>query len=129
MMYHPKRIIVLACILGATAVSIGAFGAHGLENILIKNGRVDTFETAVRYQFYHTLALLFAGLLMFKSDHKLLRFACTCFITGILVFSGSLYVLSLTNITILGAVAPLGGLSFIIGWVLLGLGANFTMNE
>lgn len=119
-----KTIIILASVLGALSVGIGAFGAHGLEATLTANGRLDTFETAVKYQFYHTLALLLVGILLLNIDSQMLGYAAWCFVLGIVIFSGSLYTLSLTNITWLGAITPLGGLAFIAGWVLLALGAS-----
>ena len=119
---NAKIILITAGILGALSVGIGAFGAHGLEATLAANGRADTFETAVKYQFYHSLALLLLGILMLNFQHSCLNYAAYAFITGILFFSGSLYSLSLTNLTWLGAIAPLGGLGFIAGWLLLVLG-------
>ena len=119
---NAKIVLITAGILGTLSVGIGAFGAHGLEATLAANGRTDTFETAVKYQFYHSLALLLLGLLMLNFQHSYLNYAAYAFITGILVFSGSLYVLSLTNLTWLGAITPLGGLGFMAGWVFLVLG-------
>jgi len=119
-----KVVLILAGILGAISVGIGAFGAHGLEATLTANGRIETFETAVKYQFYHTLALLLLGILMLQFQHHYLNYAAYAFTSGIIVFSGSLYVLSLTNMTWLGAVTPIGGLGFILGWVFLVLGVN-----
>lgn len=119
-----KTIIIIASILGALSVGIGAFGAHGLESTLTANGRLDTFETAVKYQFYHTLALLLIGILMLNIDSSMFSYAAWCFLIGIVIFSGSLFTLSLTNITWLGAITPIGGLAFIIGWVLLAIGAS-----
>ena len=114
---NAKRIIQITGVLGALGVGLGAFGAHGLEAILVENGRLDTFQTAVNYHFYHTLALLGIGILAsVKPQWKGFSFTAWCMILGILIFSGSLYVLSLTGITWLGATAPLGGLSFILGW-------------
>lgn len=114
---NAKQILQLAGISGAIAVSLGAFGAHGLEALLIQNGRLDTFQTAVNYHFYHTLALLGIGVLaIVKPDWKGISFAAWSMVLGILIFSGSLYVLSLTGITWLGAITPLGGLAFILGW-------------
>jgi uncharacterized membrane protein YgdD (TMEM256/DUF423 family) len=113
-----KEILVLAGISGALAVGVGAFGAHGLEPLLIKNGRLDTFETAVNYHFYHTLGLLGLGILsLIKPDWKEISSAAWGLIMGILIFSGSLYVLSLTGITWLGAITPIGGIGFIMGWL------------
>ena len=119
-----KAVLILAGVLGALSVGIGAFGAHGLEATLTANGRVDTFETAVKYQFYHTLALLLLGILMLNFQQSYLTYAAYAFTGGIVVFSGSLYVLSLTNMTWLGAITPIGGLGFILGWVFLILGVS-----
>ena len=117
--------IKLAAILGALAVGIGAFGAHGLEPVLEAYNRVDTFETAVKYHFYHTFSIFLVGILVaVGNSHKLLSASAWCFFAGILIFCGSLYILSVTNITWLGAITPLGGLAFIAGWVLLGVGVG-----
>ena len=114
---NAKQILQLAGISGALAVGLGAFGAHSLEALLIQNGRLDTFQTAVNYHFYHTLALLGIGVLaIVKPDWKGVTFSAWCMVLGILIFSGSLYVLSLSDITWLGAITPLGGLAFILGW-------------
>lgn len=119
---NAKVILITAGILGALSVGIGAFGVHGLEATLAANGRADTFETAVKYHFYHSLALLLLSLLMLNFQHSYLNYAAYAVITSIFFFSGSLYSLSLTNLTWLGAIAPLGGLGFIAGWVFLVLG-------
>ena len=114
---NAKQILQLAGISGVLAVGLGAFGAHSLEALLIQNGRLDTFQTAVNYHFYHTLALFGIGILAtIKPDWKGISFAAWSMVLGILIFSGSLYVLSLTGITWLGAITPLGGLAFILGW-------------
>ena len=115
-----KNILTIAGISGALAVGLGAFGAHGLEPILIQNGRLDTFETAVSYHFYHTLGLLGLGILaLIKPEWKGLSLAAWGMFLGILIFSGSLYILSLTGITWLGAITPIGGVGFILGWLAL----------
>ena len=119
-----KTVLIIAGVLGALSVGIGAFGAHGLQDTLSANGKTDTFETAVKYQFYHTLALLLLGILMMQFQHAYLSYAAYAFVAGIVVFSGSLYVLSLTNISILGAITPIGGLGFIAGWIFLILGVS-----
>lgn len=116
---NQKTTLLVGAIAGALAVSIGAFGAHGLKAILIENQRTETFELAVRYHFYHTFAILLAGLFMEFFDERKLRWASLFFLIGIIIFSGSLYALSLTGITILGAITPLGGVSFIAGWLFL----------
>lgn len=112
--------IQLAGILGALAVGIGAFGAHGLEPILEANGRTDTFETAVKYHFYHALAILAVAIwLQLQPERSLLAKAIGAWLLGILIFSGSLYILSLSRISWLGAVTPLGGVAFMVGWLML----------
>ncbi|MFL0684254.1 MAG: DUF423 domain-containing protein [Algoriphagus aquaeductus] len=115
-----KNILVITGISGALAVGLGAFGAHGLEPLLIQNGRLDTFETAVSYHFYHTLGLLGLGILaLIKPDWKGLSLAAWGMFLGVLIFSGSLYILCLTGITWLGAITPIGGVGFILGWLAL----------
>ena len=122
---NVKTTIRIAALSGALAVALGAFGAHGLAAILEANNRVETFETAVQYHMFHTVLLLFLGLLQFKfPDTKFISISAWCAIGGILVFSGSLYVLSLTNITILGAITPIGGILFIASWMMLAFGVR-----
>lgn len=122
-----KTVLIIASVLGALSVGIGAFGAHGLEATLQANGRVETFETAVRYQFYHTLALFLLGVLMINFGNGQFNIAAYAFIIGIVIFSGSLYTLSLINVTWLGAITPIGGLAFIIGWVFLAFGVSKSL--
>ncbi|PZX55853.1 DUF423 domain-containing protein [Algoriphagus chordae] len=120
-----KQIIQTAAILGACAVGIGAFGAHGLKEILAETGRAETFETAVKYHFYHSLAIFLIGILaLVKPNWTKLSTAAILMLVGVLIFSGSLYVLSLTGITWLGAITPFGGLAFIAGWILVFLAAS-----
>ncbi|MBC6698333.1 DUF423 domain-containing protein [Hymenobacter puniceus] len=120
-----KLILQLAALLGGLGVAIGAFGAHGLRAMLEASGRFDTFETAVRYQFYHTLALLAVGVLLHaRPELRLLGTAAWLWTGGVVVFSGSLYLLCFTGITKLGAVAPIGGLLLIAGWIALLLAAR-----
>lgn len=114
--------LLIASMSGALSVAIGAFGAHGLKKVLEANGRQETFETAVKYQFYHTLGLFLVGLLLNQFTHKNLEWAGWCFVIGTLIFSGSLYILCLNNVTKWGAVTPFGGLFLIAGWVLLAMG-------
>lgn len=109
-----KVAFISGAIFAFLAVAIGAFGAHGLQSILVANDRVDTFETAVKYHMYHALALLITGILLQFFPGKLLENSVWLFITGIFIFSGSLYALCLTNIRILGAITPIGGLCFLI---------------
>lgn len=118
-MLTQKNILAIGAIFGALAVSIGAFGAHALKPLLIEYGRLDTFELAVKYHFYHTLALFVSGWIMEKFPGRLPRLSAMAFISGIILFSGSLYLLSLTNITKVAIVTPFGGVFFIGGWILL----------
>lgn len=115
--------LAAGALLGALSVGIGAFGAHGLKNLLVETGRLETFETAVKYQFYHTLAIMMVGIWLQHHMDKQVVWAGIMFMAGILIFSGSLYVLCLTNIKWLGAITPIGGLAFIAGWVLIFLAA------
>jgi len=116
-----RLIIQLAALLGGLTVAIGAFGAHGLRPMLEASGRFDTFETAVRYQFYHTLALLAVGVLAVARPElrDSLDTTAVLWLGGIFLFSGSLYLLCFTGVTKLGAVAPIGGLLLIAGWLRL----------
>ena len=118
-----KRIIIIASVFGILAVILGAFGAHGLKD-RIAAGELDTWHTAVQYQFYHTFALLFlATFSRFRS--RTINAASWFFTFGIMLFSGSLYLLSvknllnITNLSFLGPLTPIGGLFFILGWICL----------
>ncbi|MFI5171459.1 MAG: DUF423 domain-containing protein [Chitinophagales bacterium] len=128
-----RTIIRIAAISGAVSVALGAFGAHGLDN-LMQEGKIgpddiDIFETAVRYQFYHTFALIGLAALGDHINARSKKYAALAFLTGIVIFSGSLYLLSLseaffgTRLSWLGAITPLGGLAFIAGWLFLFWGA------
>lgn len=108
-----KTLLLIACISGFLAVALGAFGAHGLKPRLSME-ELQWFETANRYHFYHTLALLSVALL--KGESPLLRNAGFAFVIGILLFSGSLYVMAVTGLKTLGMITPLGGLAFLAGW-------------
>lgn len=119
---NQKLTLVIGAFLGALAVGLGAFGAHALKNLLTENGRLETFELAVRYHFYHVLALLLTGFLMDKFQGNQLNYASLFFLLGIILFSGSLYLYALTNKTSFAMITPLGGVCFIIGWVLLLIG-------
>lgn len=114
-----KLFITMAAVSGMLAVVFGAFGAHALKNKL-DDYALGVFETAVQYHFYHSLALLAVGILALSlPDSTLLKSSGWLFTVGLVVFSGSLYVLSLTGLRWLGAVTPLGGLAFIAGWACL----------
>lgn len=114
--------LTIGAILGAISVGIGAFGAHGLHNFLEEAGRIATFSTAVTYLWYHTFAILLVGLISMHKPSKLFPIAGYLFLLGILLFSGSLFFLIKTNNPSFAAATPFGGLSFIIGWILLAVG-------
>ena len=121
---QARWVIQVGSVLGLLGVGIGAFGAHGLRARLEAAGRMDTFETAVRYQFYHALALILVGILTQLLANnpaalKSLNWSAYSFVAGVLIFSGSLYILCLSGITWLGAITPLGGLFMLAGWALL----------
>lgn len=118
-----KLFLLIASLSGFSAVAIGAFGTHALKSRL-DDYSISIYQTAVEYQVYHTLALLVVALLSHWYPHSTaLRVSAYAFIAGILVFSGSLYILSLTGTRCWGAVTPLGGLSFLVGWLALAVAA------
>jgi hypothetical protein len=110
-----------AAIFGIVSVALGAFAAHGLRDIISERAMV-TFETAVRYQFYHAFALLATGIIFRDFSNDRILWAGRLFILGIILFSGSLYALALTGYTFLGIITPFGGLCFIAGWLMLAVG-------
>lgn len=114
-----KLFLIISSISGMLAVGLGAFGAHALKDRLLKEGTLNTFQTAVQYQFYHTLGLLGIALLMTKYQSNWLNYAGYSMTFGILIFSGSLYILCFTGMKWLGAITPIGGLLFILGWFFL----------
>ena len=119
-MQTSKIYIITAAVLGALAVGFGAFGAHGLREILSPR-MLEVYQTAVKYQMFHVSALLGVGILLKSSENNTwLKLAGFFFIVGTAVFSGSLYTLSITGVRWLGAITPVGGVFFIIGWLLLG---------
>ena len=101
-------------LLGALGVGLGAFGAHGLRDLLQRNGTADIWETAVFYHLVHAVAMLALSLF-----GRATRGPWTCFLAGVLIFSGSLYALAITNVRGLGAITPIGGVAMIAGWVWL----------
>jgi uncharacterized membrane protein YgdD (TMEM256/DUF423 family) len=118
-MINSRQALSIAAISGVAAVSLGAFGAHALKTLLAENGRLDTYELAVRYHFYHTLALLAIGILLDRKNSKYLSWSALFILAGMLFFSGSLYILALLNTTSVALITPLGGVFMIVGWGLL----------
>ncbi|CAI8955736.1 DUF423 domain-containing protein [Pseudomonas chlororaphis] len=117
-----RGFLMLAAFFGFTGVALGAFAAHGLKNRLSAE-YLAIFHTGVTYQLVHTLALLGVALLATQIPGRLVTWAGASFAIGILLFSGSLYLLTLTGFGKLGIVTPFGGLAFLIGWLCLGLAA------
>jgi uncharacterized membrane protein YgdD (TMEM256/DUF423 family) len=124
-----KKYTAIAAFFGATGVILGAFGAHGLQQLTTDEKILHAFHTGVEYQLYHAIALLAVALLSDRLSGTYLRWAANCFTTGIILFSGSLYVIAWLNIEQagsvrwIGPVTPVGGVFLIAGWVLLFVGA------
>ncbi len=116
--------IRLAAGSGFLAVSLGAFGAHGLKEVLARNESAAVWETAVFYHFIHTVMLFLVA-----QRRPLLAGPWFSFLTGIVVFSGSLYALAVTNLRWLGAITPLGGVSFLAGWLWLAIAAGRAVSR
>ncbi len=117
-----RTFLLIGATAGLIGVGFGAFGAHGLRGRLSPE-MLSVFEIGVRYQMYHAMAILLVAALSSRFDGRLLPAAGWAFTAGIAIFSGSLYVLALSGITILGAITPIGGVAFMIGWLCLILAA------
>ncbi|MEM6692847.1 MAG: DUF423 domain-containing protein [Planctomycetota bacterium] len=125
-----RNVLIAAGITGAVGVAIGAFGAHGLDAMLAARGyevelierRLGQFDVGVRYHLIHSVALL--ALASASGHAECLRWATRLFVAGLFLFSGSLYLLVLTNTTWLGAITPLGGLTWIFAWICLAFSAR-----
>ncbi len=105
----------------ALAVALGAFGAHVVEGMLTPD-RFDVYKTAVQYHFYHALGMLIVGTVSLHFSNKWITWSGYFLLVGILIFSGSLYLLTLLDISWLGAITPLGGVAFILGWISFSIG-------
>ena len=122
-----RTFLILAAVIAAITVGLGAFAAHALKD-LVSDKAIATFETAVKYQFYHVIALFIVGILYRQYRNGFVLNAGRCFLFGMLLFSGSLYALSIVQAMVspglrwVGAITPIGGLLFISGWLLLGFG-------
>lgn len=114
-----KLFIIIGAIFAFLAVAFGAFGAHALEGKVVGK-YMDNWQTAVQYQMFHAIGIFIVALLLLKMpDSSLLTWSGWLMAFGILFFSGSLYILALTKISILGAITPIGGVAFLVGWVLI----------
>jgi uncharacterized membrane protein YgdD (TMEM256/DUF423 family) len=117
-----RTFLLLGSVAAFLAVALGAFGAHGLRGRLSPD-MLAVFETGVRYHMYHALALILVALVMGRFSGWLVSTAGWCFVAGIVLFSGSLYALAISGVTMLGAITPLGGLAFLAGWACLAFAA------
>ncbi|EGK09570.1 protein of hypothetical function DUF423 [Desmospora sp. 8437] len=118
-----KLFILLGAVNMILSIALGAFGAHGLEG-KVSERMLANWQTGAHYHMIHALGLLFVGLLMGRiSASSLLPVGGGLLLAGIVLFSGSLYVMALTNVKALGAITPVGGISFLIGWVLIAIAA------
>jgi len=114
-----KLFIIIGAVNAFLAVALGAFGAHGLEG-KVPEKYLETWQTGVTYQMFHAVGILIIGILLGNLPAtSLLSWSGWLMLIGIILFSGSLYVLTLTQISVLGAITPLGGVSFLVAWVLL----------
>jgi uncharacterized membrane protein YgdD (TMEM256/DUF423 family) len=118
-MFSKKQIILIGSTLGGLAVALGAFGSHAFKTLLLQNNRTDTYELATRYHFFHALALLLIALLMDQVSEKIARASATCIFIGVLLFSGSLYIMALLNTNSVALITPFGGIFLLVGWGLL----------
>jgi uncharacterized membrane protein YgdD (TMEM256/DUF423 family) len=118
-----RHFLLLGAVFGFLGVGLGAFGAHGLRGRLSPD-MLAVFETGVRYHMYHALALILTALILPRMSGWLVVTAGWCFTAGIVLFSGSLYALALSGVTILGAITPIGGLAFLAGWACLAVAAS-----
>ena len=131
---RTKSLLLLTALSGALAVVIGAFGAHTLVDKIAPSS-LTSYKTGVSYQFYHSLASMISLLLLVHFKSVQFRWASICFLIGILFFSGSIYLLTTNSITgiglrgILGPMTPIGGLFFIVGWVLILFGVIKVKSE
>lgn len=114
-----QHTLLSGAILGFLSVALGAFGAHALKPLLSELGRIETFELAVRYQFFHALALLIIGLLQQHTSELKLNYSAALLSIGVFIFSGSLYLLSFMNNSALGMITPIGGFCLLAGWATL----------
>lgn len=115
-----KKILFSGAIFMALAVLLGAFGTHKLKAILSPE-MMQVYQIGVEYQFYHALGLLFAGVIGFQLESKWIERSALFLGIGIILFSGSLYLIALSGIKVIGAITPIGGLSFVAGWISLAI--------
>lgn len=118
-----RNLIIIGAISGFLSISFGAFGAHAIKQWMSAD-LMAIYQTAVSYQIYHSLGLILIALVYQQQQHKLIKIAGWVMLAGIIIFSGSLYTLSLTDTRWLGAITPIGGTLLLFAWLLLGLGVS-----
>lgn len=118
-----RNLIIIGAISGFLSISFGAFGAHAIKQWMSAD-LMSIYQTAVSYQIYHSLGLILIALVYQQQQHKLIKIAGWIMLAGIIIFSGSLYTLSLTDTRWLGAITPIGGTLLLFAWLLLGLGVS-----
>ena len=116
-----KKILFAGAVFMAVSVLLGAFGAHALKSRLLPEILL-VYKIGVEYQFYHSLGLLLIGLIGFRIESKWINWSGRLLIAGIILFSGSLYILSISGIKVIGAITPIGGFAFVAGWICLAIG-------
>ena len=123
-----KIFVMLGAIFGAMSVGMGAFGAHGLRSRVVDGSLeprlLEVWETAAQYQMYHALEFLFVAWLATQGDSTATSVSGWAFVVGVAVFSGSLYTMTLTGLRWLGAITPIGGVAFIVGWIALAVASS-----
>lgn len=119
---NQQRTLLTGALLGGLGVALGAFGAHALKSMLVSSGRLETYELAIRYEFYHAFALILVGILQQFLNSTYIRTSAIFFLAGTIFFSGSLFLLCFTNNTAFAMVTPFGGVLLIFGWVFLAVG-------
>ena len=118
-MLNERQILLIGILLCGLAVALGAFGAHALKDLLIQTNRIDTYELAVRYHFFHALSLIIITVLINQFNYRGLKTSAILILIGILLFSGSLYCMAILNTTKVALITPIGGVFFIAGWSFL----------
>ena len=116
-----RNILFAGAVFMALSVLLGAFGAHALKSRLLPEILL-VYKIGVEYQFYHSLGLLLIGLIGFRIESKWINWSGRLLIAGIILFSGSLYSLSISGIKVIGAITPIGGFAFVAGWICLAIG-------
>ncbi|MCX8490102.1 MAG: DUF423 domain-containing protein [Cyclobacteriaceae bacterium] len=118
-MLSQRQTLIFGSLLGGLAVALGAFGSHTFKSLLLENNRVDTYELATQYHFFHALTMLVIGVIMTQMKRKSINVSATFIFIGTILFSGSLYVMALLNTTKVAFVTPIGGLFLLTGWAVL----------